>query len=77
MDNDTTPYPLTIIKDRYGGSYTKGEYLAFNAKHFHIPKEVQGDDMTQVDWIHDTKMIYGVGDTPEGAIEDLKRRLSQ
>ena len=39
-------YPLTIIHDRYGGSYSGGTYVAFNLEAHKVPAEVFGDDCT-------------------------------
>lgn len=41
-------YPLTIICDRYSGTYSGGEYLAFNLDFDEIPQEVLGDDTTAI-----------------------------
>ena len=39
-------YPLTIIRDRYSGSYSGGTYVAFNLEAHKVPAEVFGDDCT-------------------------------
>ena len=37
-------YPLTIMRDRYGGIYSEGEFLAFNDYFHHLPKDIAGND---------------------------------
>lgn len=44
MANNKNIYPLTIIRDRYCGSYSGGTYVAFNLESPEVPKEVFGDD---------------------------------
>ena len=69
------PYPLTIIKDRYQGTYSGGKFTAWNLKHFDVPEAIQGDDLTaSVFWQYDD-FIVGKGDTPEEAILDLIEKL--
>lgn len=46
MANNNNIYPLTIIRDRYCGSYSGGTYVAFNLESPEVPKEVFGDDCT-------------------------------
>ena len=38
-------YPLTVIADRYGGTYSHAAYLAFQADYNEIPVEISGDDV--------------------------------
>lgn len=37
-------YPLTIIRDRYNGTYSGASYLAFNLDSNSVPSEVHGSD---------------------------------
>ena len=37
-------YPLTIMRDRYGGVYSEGQFLAFNDYFHHLPKDIAGSD---------------------------------
>ena len=39
-------YPLTIIRDRYNGTYSGASYLAFNLDSNLVPSEVHGSDTT-------------------------------
>ena len=38
-------YPLTVIRDRYNGTYSGASYLAFNLDSNSVPSEVHGSDM--------------------------------
>lgn len=37
-------YPLTVIRDRYNGTYSGASYLAFNLDSNSVPSEVHGSD---------------------------------
>ena len=39
-------YPLTVIRDRYNGTYSGASYLAFNLDSNFVPSEVHGSDTT-------------------------------
>ena len=39
-------YPVTILTDRYGGTYSGGRWLAFDLPPEEIPFEVDADDVT-------------------------------
>ena len=80
-------YPLTIIYDRYGGTYSSGKYTAWNQFHYAIPESIDGDDMTcgyfwwnefkqgAMRGFMNEKVFVGFGNTIEEAIDDLKNRL--
>lgn len=76
------PYPLCIIYDRYNGTYSGGKWVAFNCTHDDIPINISADDVTCGEaWAslkrrrNEGKILYGVGDTPEDAINDLNSWL--
>jgi hypothetical protein len=76
------PYPLCIIYDRYSGTYSGGKWVAFNCTHDDIPINITADDVTCGEaWAslrrrrNEGKILYGVGDTPEDAINDLESFL--
>ena len=69
MDNEI--YPLTVIKDRYRGTYSGGKYLAFNLDFNEIPEDVIGSDVPCRQFFYETDLIYGRGNTPDEAIWDL------
>ena len=68
-------YPLTIISDRYGGSYSGGDFTAWNMDYYEIPTDPDEDDVTCMLFWTKTDIIVGRGDTPQEAVDDLKRRL--
>ena len=73
LNGANSVYPLAIIKDRYDGTYSGGEYLAFNAEY--IPAGVNGDDVECANFWNNTEMIVGRGSTPNEAVNDLNKRM--
>lgn len=70
-------YPLTIVEDRYGGCYSKGNYLAFNLEAWDVPEDVNGSDVDCICFWNDDAKEYaiGKGNTAQEAIDDLARKL--
>lgn len=73
-------YPLCVLKDRYGGAYSNGEWTAWIDGIDYIPEGVFGDDVEcMTTWRklqgerREGKTIYGVGNTPEEALRDIVR----
>ena len=75
MDNEI--YPLTIIKDRYTGVYSGGKYTAWNMYHDEIPKEIDEDDVTCINFWAYNDIPVGIGETIYSAIESLKENLKK
>ena len=80
MTKDTPKYiwPITVTTDRYGGGYSKGKFLAFNLLPWQVPEEIDGDDITCMDfWTGEGCKAYtiGKGSTASEAIEDLESQL--
>ena len=71
MANNNNIYPLTIIRDRYSGSYSGGTYVAFNLEAHKIPAEVFGDDYTAIRFWKQFKGVVGRGGSPDSAVKDL------
>lgn len=71
-------YPLTIICDRYSGTYSGGEYLAFNLDFDEIPQAVLGDDKTDMEfWDYYSKdYIVGKGSCIGEALDNLVELLN-
>ena len=68
-------YPLTIIKDRYSGTYSGGQWTAWNVDADCVPYGHQSCDITAHEfWLHNERPV-GKGETIEGAIRDLYKKL--
>lgn len=70
-------YPLTIITDRYTGTYSGGKVLAFNVDYYELPEAIDGDDETCAEFFCNTDIIYGKGETPTEAYMDLIHKLHE
>jgi hypothetical protein len=68
-------YPVTIIQDRYTGTYSGGRWLAFNLDPVDLPDGPFSDDVTCFNFWTETQMVIGIGDTPDEALESLKSKL--
>ena len=68
-------YPLTVILDRYNGTYSGGKWTAWNLKFSDIPPAVSADDCSCAGFFSNSNIVYGTGNTPEKAIEDLRKKL--
>ena len=77
MANNNNIYPLTIIRDRYSGSYSGGTYVAFNLEAHKVPAEGFGDACTAMRcWEHCTGVV-GRGGGPDSAVKDLLKNLKK
>lgn len=72
-------YPLTIIKDRYNGSYSRGKYLAFNVDHWDIADKIGGSDTDEMNYwdIEDSSYMVGKGDTIELSVLNLLEKINE
>ena len=80
MANSYDIYPLTICNDRYGGTYSGGEWTAWNCGPGIVPSEIFEDDVTCCKFWRQAEEDkstppFGVGDTVEDAINDLARKV--
>lgn len=78
--NKGEAYPVTIVMDRYSGSYSNAKWLAFNLDPCDIPDEIGGSDPDEmIFWREhdDRKLPIGKGATPDLAINDLIIKLKQ
>ena len=72
------PYPVTIIRARYGGVYEPGEWIAFPLLPENLPIGYHADDVTCMTFWDDyrrNRQPVGGGETPDAALEDLRRRI--
>ena len=79
-------YPLTIMSDRYGGTYSEGQFLAFNDYFHHLPKQIAGSDGDCLTFWSDFKqgkslnyfnnpIFCGKGSTPTKALNNLLKTM--
>ena len=64
-------YPLTIVSDRYSGVYSHGAFTAWNLETYEVPTEISGDDVTCMNFWHESKIPCGKGQTVEEAVGNL------
>jgi len=88
MEEQRIPYPFTLIMDRYGGTYSGGNFLAINQFYDEIDTSIGGCDSEEmifwkefkqgepIGFLGD-KMYIGKGITPQKAIEDLLKLLNR
>lgn len=66
---------ITVIKDRYGGGYSRGAYTAWLCD---VPEEVDDDDVSASNfWDAHRVALIGLGSTPQGALTDLLEKQTQ
>jgi hypothetical protein len=73
-DKYQTNYPVTLVLDRYGGVYSGGIWLAFEADPHAIPEAIWGGDGECMEfWEHhdSIRLPIGKGASPEEAILSL------
>ena len=72
-------YPLTICADRYSGTYSGGEFVAWNLDACDVPEEpFMGDVPCMEFWDGDRKgLVCGVGNTVEEAVANLYIALKE
>lgn len=70
-------YPLTIVSDRYNGTYSGGKFTAWNREPDDVPEGITGDDCScHFFWLHN-HIVCGVGDTIQEAIGNLYINLNR
>lgn len=72
MKNDI--YPLVVVLDRYNGTYSGGKWTAWNLNY--VPWKIDADDTECADFFSKNTIVYGRGETPQEAIDDLKMILN-
>ncbi len=69
-------WPVTILADRYGGTYSGGAFLAFPVMYQEVPEGAMGGDIECHEFFLDAdRRTYGTGRTPDEALADLKHRM--
>ena len=70
-------YPMTIVSDRYMGTYSGGEYTCWPLPSYRVPYEIDEDNVTCGRFWRDAdKSMIGIGNTPQEAIKDLENKIS-
>lgn len=72
-------YPVTILCDRFNGTYSGGLFTVWGCHPEHIPEKVYSDDDACRDFwkyeIDNFKYQYGIGGTIQEAVDDLYYKL--
>lgn len=67
-------YPVTIVEDRYTGTYSGGKWTAWNRDFDAMPMEIVDSDVECREFWYKCTEIVGRGETPAEAYADLIRR---
>lgn len=70
-------YPLTIVRDRYNGTYSGGTFTAWRKYPDSIPSDIDDSDVPCMLFWNDFKGIVGKGYTIDEAVADLLRQLQE
>lgn len=70
----------TVKKDRYGGCYSRGEWLAFPTVYDETPDEIGSDNADELNFWDDPEnaekhKLIGRGATPPAALANLLEKL--
>lgn len=70
-------YPMTLVCDRYGGTYSGGIYTAWMCDPWDVPVEIEeSDGPCDLFWESYTGPV-GKGATPLQAMEDLRIKINE
>lgn len=70
-------FPVTIVMDRYSGTYSGAKWLAIQCNSDDVPDEIGGSDPDEESFWRehdDLKLPIGRGKTPNEAYDDLKNK---
>ena len=70
-------FPLTIVRDRYNGSYSKAKYTAWNLSCEDVPSYINEGDMEAMDFWNSNEIDVGLGDTIRTAVLHLQVILAK
>lgn len=74
-----TRWPTTVVRDRYGGVYSGGTWLAFPLRPESVPSAAADSDVPcRRFWDEHRKaasLPIGVGETPDEAVAALERAV--
>ncbi len=70
-------YPLTILADRYGGTYSGGAFTAWPLLPDQVPDQAWGSDIDCFCFVKGNEYIIGVGEDPMKAFIDLTKKIEK
>ena len=70
------PYPVTIVRSRYGGTYEPGRWLAWPLYEDQLPIGWAGGDAECHRFWSEYRRPVGSGDTPQDAYDDLLVKIA-
>jgi hypothetical protein len=68
-------YPLTIIRDRYNGIYSGGDWIAFPFRIAEILVVVNSNDEDCMAFWENYTEAYGLSKSPDAALSDLLDKM--
>lgn len=68
-------WPVTIVADRYNGSYSGGAFLAFPLEHRDLPGEADNEDIICLHFWSTYKGPVGTGGSPDEALGHLRSAM--
>ena len=68
-------YPLTITADRYSGTYSGGNFIAWNLDADEVPDDIYSDDCGCHHFWNHNEIVCGKGRTVSEALADLYVKL--
>ncbi|MEV0149702.1 MULTISPECIES: hypothetical protein [unclassified Nonomuraea] len=69
--------PVTIVATRHGGRYEGGKFAAFPLEAWDLPRDAYAGDRIASEWWDNNTSPVGVGDTPDEALKNLGRKLTE
>lgn len=69
-------YPLSIVKDRYNGTYSKGTYTAWNLHLKDVPQDIEDEVEHCRQFWDDNTFAVGLGGSANEAAQDLYEKLN-
>lgn len=70
-------YPMTLVCDRYDGTYSGGRYTAWMCDPWDVPTEIDESDVPCALFWESYEFPVGKGNTPLQAMEDLLVKINE
>ncbi len=68
-------YPLTVVRDRYCGTYSGAMFTAWNLYPHEVPREIDDCDDVCIRFWEGSRILCGKGNTPDKAIAALAAEI--